>query len=52
MSANSTAQSVTRPANAEARLKSLGIELPAPPPLRIRNRQVIAIAAMCQVWMT
>jgi enamine deaminase RidA (YjgF/YER057c/UK114 family) len=31
MSANSTAQSVTRPGNAEARLKSLGIELPAPP---------------------
>ena len=31
MSVNSTAQSVTRPGNAEARLKSLGIELPAPP---------------------
>jgi len=31
MSANSTAQPVTRPASAEARLKSLGIELPLPP---------------------
>jgi enamine deaminase RidA (YjgF/YER057c/UK114 family) len=31
MSANSTAQPVTRSASAEARLKSLGVELPAPP---------------------
>jgi enamine deaminase RidA (YjgF/YER057c/UK114 family) len=31
MCPNSTAQSATRSGNAEARLKSLGIELPAPP---------------------